>query len=47
MNERILVPGVLHEAETWSLNAREKRRRNMMEMKCLRRICGVTISEPK
>ena len=45
MYERIVVPTVLYGAETWSLNVREKKRLNVMEMKCLRNICGVTIRD--
>ena len=30
-------------SETWGLNAREKRRLNVMEIKCLRSICGVIV----
>ena len=45
MYERIVVPTVLYGAETWGLNVREKRRLNVMEMKCLRSICGVTIRD--
>ena len=32
-------------AETWGLNAREKRRLNIIENKCLRSICGVTVRD--
>ena len=45
MYESIVVPTVLYGAETWGLNVREKRRLNVMEMKCLRSICGVTIRD--
>ena len=41
MYERTVVPIVVYWVETWRLNAREKRRLNVMEMKCLRRMCGV------
>ena len=34
--EKIVVPTVVYGAETWCLNAREKRRLNVIEMKCLR-----------
>ena len=43
--ERTVVPTVLYWTETWGLNAREKRRLNVMEMKCLRSICGVTVRD--
>ena len=45
MYERIGVPTVVYGAETWCLNAREKRRLNVMEMKCSRKMCGVTVME--
>ena len=45
MNERIVVPTVLYGVETWSLNAKEKRRLNEMKINCLRSICGVTIRD--
>ena len=35
MYERIVVPNVLYGAETWGLNVREKRRLNVIKMKCL------------
>ena len=37
------MPTVVYGAETCCLNAREKRRLNVMEMKCLRRMRGVTV----
>ena len=40
MYERIVVSTVVHGAETWCLNAWEKRRLNVIVMKCLRRMCG-------
>ena len=33
----------LYGAETWGLKAADKKRLNVMEMKCLRTMCGVTI----
>ena len=46
MHERLVDPTVLYGADsTWCLNARDKRRLNMMEIKCLRRICWVTIRD--
>ena len=35
MYERIVVPNVLYGAETRGLNVREKRRLNVIKMKCL------------
>ena len=40
--ERIVLPTVLYGAETWDFNFREKRRLDVIEIKCLRNICGVT-----
>ena len=45
MYERIVVPTVVDGAETWCLNAREKKRLKVMEMKCLRNMCGVTVMD--
>ena len=39
------MPTVVCGAETWCLNAREKRRLNVMEMKCLKRMSGVTVMD--
>ena len=43
--ERIAVPTLLYRAETLGLKAREKRRLNVMEIMCLRRIFGVPIRD--
>ena len=40
--EGIFLPTVLYGCETWSLNAREQKRVEVMEMKALRAVCGVT-----
>ena len=45
MYERIVVPTVVYGAEAWYLKEREKRRLNVFEMKCLRKMCGVTIRD--
>ena len=45
MYERIVVPTVICGAETCCLNARENRRLILMEMKCLRKMCGVTVMD--
>ncbi len=37
-----VVPTVLHEAEAWNMGAAERRRLNVMEMRCLRIMCGIT-----
>ena len=36
---------MLYGAEMWGLNVREKRRLNVMEIKCLQSICGVTVRD--
>ncbi len=38
----VVVPAVLYGAETWNMESAEKRILNVMEMKCLRSMCGVT-----
>ena len=40
--EGVIVPTVLYGAETWGLRVAEKRRLNVLEMKCLRSMSGVT-----
>ncbi len=40
--EGVVVPTVLYGAETWSMGAAERKRLNVMEMRCLRSMCGVT-----
>ncbi len=42
MREYWYVLAVLYWAVTWNMRAAERRRLNVMEMKCLRSICGVT-----
>ena len=41
--ESIIVPTALYGAETWGMKAADKKRLNVMEMKCLRNMCGITI----
>ncbi len=38
----IRVTTALYRAETWSMGAAERRRLNVMEIRCLRSMCGVT-----
>ena len=45
MYERIVLPTVVCGDETWRLKAREKRRLNDIDMKCSRRMCGVTVMD--
>ena len=40
--EGVVVPTALYGAETWNMGAAERRRLNVMEMRCLRSMCGVT-----
>ena len=40
--ESIIVPTVLYGGEAWGLKKAERERLDVMEMKCLRSICGVT-----
>ena len=38
----VIVPTALYAAETWAMRAADKKRLDVMEMKCLRSMCGVT-----
>ena len=38
----VIVPTALYGAETWSMGSAERRRVNVLEMKCLRSMVGVT-----
>ena len=40
MFERIVVLTVLYGAETWGLSVRENNKLDVMEMRCLRSMCG-------
>ena len=42
MYESIVVPSVLYGADALGLKEREHKRLNVMEIKCLRGICGAT-----
>ncbi len=39
--KEVLVPNALYGAEGWNMEATERRRINVMEIKCLRNMCGV------
>ncbi len=39
--EGVMVPTVLYGAETWNMGSAE-RRLDVMEMRCLKSMCGVT-----
>ena len=41
--EPIIVPTALYGTETWGHKADDKKRQDVMEMKCLRTMCGMTI----
>ena len=38
---RVAVLIALYRAETWSMTVAEKKRLNVMEMKCLKSMCGI------
>ena len=40
--EGIAVPTALYGAETWNMSVKDRRKLNVMEMRCLRSMCGVT-----
>ncbi len=40
--EGVVVPTALYGSETWNMGAVERKRLNVMEMRCLRSMCGVT-----
>ena len=40
--ESIIVPTVMYGGESWGLRKKEERRLNVMEMNCLRNMCGVS-----
>ena len=43
MYEIIVVPTVAYRAKTLCLNVKKRRRLNVMQMNCLRKMCGVNI----
>ena len=40
--EGVIVPTVLYGAETWGMRSAERRKVNLLEMKCLRSLVGVS-----
>ena len=40
--ESVIVPTALYAAETWGMKSADKKRLDVMEMRCLRSMCGVT-----
>ena len=43
MYEGIVVPTLLYGSEVWAASAEDRRRMGVMEMKCMRAMCGVSI----
>ena len=41
LHEGIIVPMALYGAEAWGMRIAERRKVNVLEMKCLRRLVGV------
>ena len=41
LHERLAVHTSLYRAETWSMAVAEKKRLNVMEIRCMRSMCGV------
>ena len=41
MKERVVIPTVVHDSETWLLSTQEKRKIEVFEVMCLRNICGI------
>ena len=40
--EGVIVPTALYEAEAWGMRGAERRKVNVLEMKCLRSLVGVS-----
>ena len=40
--EGVIVPTALHGAEAWGMRSAERRKVNILEMKCLRSLVGVS-----
>ena len=40
--ERVIVPTALYGAEAWDTRSAERRKVNVLEMKCLRSLVGVS-----
>jgi len=45
LHESIVVPTVMYGGESWGMREEEKRKLNVMEMNCLRNMCGVSRRE--
>ena len=42
LNERVIVPTALYGAEAWAMRSAGRRKVNVLEMKCLRSLIGVS-----
>ena len=45
VHNAVLVPTLLYGTETWVLQKKNERKRNAVEMRSLRRICGVSLAD--
>ena len=43
--EGVIVPMALYRAEAWGMKSAERRKVNVLEMKCLRRLVGVSLMD--
>ena len=43
--ESIVIPTVLYGSKSWVLSAEERHRVNVFDMRCLRRVLGVSVME--
>ena len=43
--EGVIVPTALYRAEAWGMRSAERRKMNVLEMKCLRSLVGVSLME--
>ena len=43
--EGVIVPTALYEAEAWGMRSAERRKVNVLEMKCLRSLVGVSLMD--
>ena len=40
--EKVIVPTVMYGSELWGMKKDERKKLNVLEMKCLRSMCGVS-----
>ena len=45
VHNAVLVPTLLYDSETWVLQKKNKRKMNAVEMRSIRRICGVSVAD--